>query len=174
MTGGEVEDRGAVDGLDLSTERLEAFSDGVMAVIITLMAFELKVPSSATFDALRHELPSLLVYVLSFANIGIYWNNHHHLLRLTPKISPAVMWSNLNLLLWLSLIPVLTGWVGQQYRHSLPAAAYGVGGGGGGAGPPPRWCWRPGRSASRPWSWPTFPPRSPRSPVRWSTSCLTW
>ena len=111
---------------DMSTDRVEAFSDGVMAVIITLMAFELKVPSSSTFGSLRQELPSLLVYVLSFANIGIYWNNHHHLLRVTPRISPAMMWFNLHLLFWLSLIPVLTEWVGQQYRHSLPAATYGV------------------------------------------------
>jgi uncharacterized membrane protein len=117
---------GEAETVDMSTERLEAFSDGVLAVIITITAFELKVPSSASLAALRHELPLILVYLLSFANIGIYWNNHHHLLRLTPRISPAVMWSNLFLLFWLSLIPWLTAWAGAQYRHPVPAACYGL------------------------------------------------
>ena len=110
----------------MATDRLEAFSDGVMAVIITIMAFELRAPAGTTFAALRHELAPLLVYVLSFANIGIYWNNHHHLLRFTPRISPAVMWSNLHLLFWLSLVPVLTEWVGEAPQHALPAASYGA------------------------------------------------
>jgi uncharacterized membrane protein len=126
MAGSEVDAGRDGGGLDLSTERLEAFSDGVMAVVITLMALELKVPISASFQALRHQLPELLVYLLSFVNIGIYWNNHHHLLRVTPKIGPAVMWANLHLLFWLSLLPLLTAWVGEEYRRSLPAAAYGV------------------------------------------------
>jgi uncharacterized membrane protein len=108
------------------TERLEAFSDGVMAVIITIMAFELKSPSGASFTALSHRLPTLLVYILSFSNVGIYWNNHHHLFRATKRISAGVMWANLFLLFWLSLIPFLTEWVGAQYRHSLPAASYGA------------------------------------------------
>ncbi|HET9076776.1 MAG TPA: TMEM175 family protein [Acidimicrobiales bacterium] len=107
-------------------DRLEAFSDGVMAVIITIMALELKAPVSGTFHALEKSLPGLLVYILSFAFIGIYWNNHHHLLRATPRISGAVMWANLHLLFWLSLIPVVTEWVGTDYRSHLPASVYGV------------------------------------------------
>ena len=110
----------------MGTARVEAFSDAVMAVIITIMAFELRAPHGATWDAVRHELPGLLVYVLSFAFIGIYWNNHHHLLRAAGRISSAAMWANLFLLFWLSLIPVLTEWLRDQYRHALPAAAYGA------------------------------------------------
>jgi uncharacterized membrane protein len=110
----------------LRTHRLEAFSDGVMAVIITIMAFELKAPHGTDLAALRHEVPPLLVYMLSFTYIGIYWNNHHHLLRQTERISGAVMWANLHLLFWLSLVPVLTEWVGESYHHSEPAAAYGT------------------------------------------------
>jgi TMEM175 potassium channel family protein len=106
------------------TGRLEAFSDGVMAVIITIMAFELKAPVGGHFADLRHRLPALLVYVLSFAFIGIYWNNHHHLLRATTKVSGAIMWTNLHLLFWLSLIPVLTEWIGDSYRSTAPAATY--------------------------------------------------
>src|SRR5271154_118232 len=110
---------------DIEPKRLEAFSDGVMAVIITIMAFELRAPAGVNFAALRHELPHLLVYILSFAFIGIYWNNHHHLLRATPRISSTVMWANLHLLFWLSLIPVATEWVGTDWDHTLPAATYG-------------------------------------------------
>ena len=106
--------------------RMEAFSDSVMAVIITIMAFELRAPRGATVIAVRAQLPGLLVYLLSFAFIGIYWNNHHHLLRVAARISGAVMWANLFLLFWLSLIPVLTEWLRDEYPHSLPAAAYGV------------------------------------------------
>jgi uncharacterized membrane protein len=90
------------------------------------MAFELRAPHGATISAVRAELPGLLVYLLSFAFVGIYWNNHHHLLRAATRISGAVMWTNLFLLFWLSLIPVLTEWLRDEYRHSLPAAAYGV------------------------------------------------
>lgn len=107
-------------------QRLEAFSDGVMAVVITIMAFGLAVPASATWHALGHQLPSLLVYVLSFTLIGIYWNNHHHLLRATERISGGVMWANLHLLFWLSLTPVATKWVGQAHSAHLPASAYGI------------------------------------------------
>ena len=107
-------------------ERLEAFSDGVMAVIITLMAFEIRQPASASLSDLGHSLPSLLTYLLSFAFVGIYWNNHHHLLRSTERISAAVMWTNLHLLFWLSLIPVVTEWMAKFYKDSAPAAAYGV------------------------------------------------
>jgi uncharacterized membrane protein len=112
--------------LELGTARVEAFSDAVIAVIITIMALELRAPRSATLDAVRDQLPGLLVYVLSFVFVGIYWNNHHHLLRAADRISGAVMWANLFLLFWLSLIPVLTEWLRDEYRHALPAAAYGV------------------------------------------------
>jgi uncharacterized membrane protein len=108
------------------TDRLEAFSDGVMAVIITLMAFNVKPPAGASLSALRADLPELLVYVLSFAIVGIYWNNHHHLLRATDRISGRVMWSNLHLLFWLSLLPIATGWVGRFPGEAIPSAAYGL------------------------------------------------
>ncbi len=115
---------GSRDAID--THRLEAFSDGVMAVIITIMAFQLKTPVAATFHDLSARLPSLLVYVLSFTVIGIYWNNHHHHLRATRRIDGAVMWTNLFLLFWLSLVPFATAWVGTAHDESLPAATYGV------------------------------------------------
>ena len=108
------------------TGRLEAFSDGVIAVIITIMALELKPPEEPTFDSLHHRLPALLFYILSFTFVGIYWNNHHHLLRAARRISAGVMWSNLHLLFWLSLIPVLTEWVGEHPTKTAPAATYGV------------------------------------------------
>lgn len=106
------------------TGRLVAFSDGVLAVIITIMALELRAPAGHSFADLRQRLPALLIYVLSFTFIGIYWNNHHHLLRATTRVSGPVMWSNLNLLFWLSLIPVLTEWIGTDYTHPVPAATY--------------------------------------------------
>jgi uncharacterized membrane protein len=106
------------------TSRLEAFSDGVLAVIITIMALELKPPDTGEFDALKHRIPALLIYILSFTFIGIYWNNHHHLLRAARRISAGVMWANLHLLFWLSLIPVLTEWVGEHYEKTAPAATY--------------------------------------------------
>ena len=108
------------------TGRLEAFSDGVIAVIITIMALELKAPEGGTFASLRDRLPALLVYILSFTFIGIYWNNHHHLLRAARRITAGVMWANLHLLFWLSLIPVLTEWIGEHYTKTAPAATYGV------------------------------------------------
>ena len=110
----------------MDAHRLEAFSDSVMAVIITIMAFDLKTPISATWHGLDGRLPSLLVYILSFTFVGIYWNNHHHLLRATERISGSVMWANLHLLFWLSLIPFATSWVGSQHGDWLPAAVYGV------------------------------------------------
>jgi uncharacterized membrane protein len=112
--------------LEIGTSRVEAFSDAVMAVIITIMAFELRAPRGASLDAVREQLPGLLVYVLSFVFVGIYWNNHHHLLRAAERISGAAMWANLFLLFWLSLIPVVTEWLRDEYRHVLPAAAYGA------------------------------------------------
>jgi uncharacterized membrane protein len=111
------------------TGRLEAFSDGVLAVIITIMALELKAPVSNGFsgrDGLSGRIPALLVYILSFTFVGIYWNNHHHLLRAARRVTPAVMWANLHLLFWLSLIPVLTEWIGEHWKSTTPAAAYGV------------------------------------------------
>jgi uncharacterized membrane protein len=109
------------------TGRLEAFSDGVIAVIITIMALELKPPEDGTFRSLHARLPALLFYILSFTFVGIYWNNHHHLLRAARRISPGVMWANLHLLFWLSLIPVLTEWVGEHPTETAaPAATYGV------------------------------------------------
>jgi uncharacterized membrane protein len=107
-------------------ERLEAFSDGVMAVIITIMAIGLDVPKNTTWHALSERLPELLVYALSFTMVGIYWNNHHHLLRATDRISGAVMWANLSLLFWLSLTPVATKWVGEDHQASVPASVYGI------------------------------------------------
>jgi uncharacterized membrane protein len=119
-------DRSVDNPAEKETNRLEAFSDGVMAVIITIMVLELKPPSGTTLDDLRQRLPGLLIYVLSFTFIGIYWNNHHHLLRATSRISGAVMWTNLHLLFWLSLVPVVTEWVGQAYGAAAPAATYSV------------------------------------------------
>ena len=110
----------------MSPARLEAFSDGVLAVIITIMAFELKAPVSGDFTSLGHRLPPLLVYMLSFTFIGIWWNNHHHLLRAARRLTGGVMWANLHLLFWLSLIPVLTEWIGEHYDSTAPAASYGL------------------------------------------------
>jgi uncharacterized membrane protein len=117
----------AAQGADeRETGRVEAFSDGVLAVIITIMALELRAPLGGGFADLRARLPALLVYVLSFTFIGIYWNNHHHLLRAARRVTGAVMWANLHLLFWLSLIPVLTEWIGRHYRATAPAATYGL------------------------------------------------
>ena len=113
--------------LESETGRLEAFSDGVLAVIITIMALELKAPvGHGDFGDLRDRLPALLIYILSFTFIGIYWNNHHHLLRAARRVTAGVMWANLHLLFWLSLIPVLTEWIGEHYEKTAPAATYGV------------------------------------------------
>ena len=117
----EAAARPIIDG-----HRLEAFSDSVMAVIITIMAFNLKTPVTATLHGLAGRIPSLLVYILSFTFVGIYWNNHHHLLRATKRINGVVMWANLHLLFWISLIPFATSWVGTEHGHSLPASVYGV------------------------------------------------
>ena len=119
--------RGNAEGQGESeTGRLEAFSDGVLAVIITIMALELKAPVGGRFSDLGARLPALLVYILSFTFIGIYWNNHHHLLRAARRVTAGVMWSNLHLLFWLSLIPVLTEWIGEHYTKTAPAATYGM------------------------------------------------
>ena len=106
--------------------RLEAFSDGVMAIIITIMVLELKAPHDASPAALLPLLPSLLSYVLSFVYVGIYWNNHHHLLHATGRIGGAVLWANLHLLFWLSLFPFVTDWMGHAHLSPWPTATYGV------------------------------------------------
>src|SRR5881296_3139246 len=106
--------------------RLEAFSDGVIAIIITIMVLELKVPHGVELAALKPLLPVFLSYVLSFIYVGIYWNNHHHLLHTAQHVSGGIMWANLHLLFWLSLIPFVTGWMGENHFAALPVAAYGA------------------------------------------------
>ncbi|HVZ38435.1 MAG TPA: TMEM175 family protein [Candidatus Kapabacteria bacterium] len=105
--------------------RLEAFSDGVIAIIITIMVLELKVPHGADLEALRPLLPEFLSYVLSFVYVGIYWNNHHHLMHVVQHVNGSILWANLHLLFWLSLVPFVTGWVGENHAAALPVAAYG-------------------------------------------------
>jgi len=105
--------------------RLEAFSDGVLAIIITIMVLELRAPHSADVAALRPLLPSLLSYVLSFVYLGIYWNNHHHMFQATDHIGGSVLWANLHLLFWLSLLPFVTDWMGENHFAAVPTALYG-------------------------------------------------
>lgn len=109
----------------MSKNRLEAFSYGVLAIIITIMVLELKVPHGTDATALRPLLPVFLSYVLSFAYIGIYWNNHHHLLHTVKHISGSILWANLHLLFWLSLLPFCTGWIGENHIATVPTALYG-------------------------------------------------
>src|SRR6185295_2282442 len=109
----------------MTTARLEAFSDGVFAVIITIMVLELKVPHGTDWDALRPLTPVFLTYVLSFVFIGIYWNNHHHMMHLTERVTGGILWANLHLLFWLSLTPFVTGWMGENHFDTLPTAIYG-------------------------------------------------
>jgi len=106
--------------------RLEAFSDGVMAIIITIMVLELKVPHGEQLESLRPLLPVVLSYVLSFVYVGIYWNNHHHMLHATSKVTGAVLWANLHFLLWLSFFPFVTGWMGENHFGPAPSALYGL------------------------------------------------
>lgn len=106
--------------------RLEAFSDGVLAIIITIMVLELKVPHGADLAALVPLLPLFLSYVLSFIYVGIYWNNHHHLLHAAKRVSGRVLWANLILLFWLSLLPFATGWMGENHFEAMPSALYGL------------------------------------------------
>ena len=105
--------------------RMEAFSDGVIAVIITVMVLELKVPHSEDIASLSPLLPVFLTYVLSFIYVGIYWNNHHHMLHTVHKVSGSLLWANLHLLFWLSLIPFTTGWMGENHFAAVPTALYG-------------------------------------------------
>ncbi|MBV9989880.1 MAG: DUF1211 domain-containing protein [Alphaproteobacteria bacterium] len=110
----------------MEKDRLTAFTDGVIAVIITIMVLELKAPHGADLHALIEQWPSFLSYVLSFIYVGIYWNNHHHFFQLTPAVNGAILWANLHLLFWLSLVPFATSWVGENGFAAGPAAAYGA------------------------------------------------
>jgi uncharacterized membrane protein len=110
----------------MTKSRLEAFSDGVIAIIITIMVLELRAPNDAHVEALRPLIPIFLSYVLSFVFIGIYWNNHHHLLQAARRVNGSILWANLHLLFWLSLIPFVTAWMGENHFAAWPAAAYGI------------------------------------------------
>jgi uncharacterized membrane protein len=110
----------------MQKNRLEAFSDGVIAIIITIMVLEMKVPHETDFTALQKILPVFLSYVLSFIYVGIYWNNHHHMLHTADTVHGGILWANLHLLFWLSLFPFATGWMGENHLAPLPTAAYGV------------------------------------------------
>ena len=110
----------------MTSNRLEAFSDGVLAIVITIMVLEMKVPHGTDPAALRPLLPVFLSYVLSFVYVGIYWNNHHHLFQAVQHVTGAALWANLHLLFWLSLIPFVTGWMGENHLARLPVALYGV------------------------------------------------
>ena len=110
----------------MESGRLEAFSDGVLAIIITIMVLEFKVPHGSELEALRPLAPVALSYLLSFVYVGIYWNNHHHMLYATHRIDGLVLWANLHLLFWLSLVPFVTGWMGENHFAPVPTAAYGV------------------------------------------------
>jgi uncharacterized membrane protein len=110
----------------MGKNRLETFSDGVLAIIITIMVLELKAPHSADFSALRPLLPVFLSYLLSFVYLAIYWNNHHHMLHSVEHVSGGVLWANLHLLFWLSLVPFITAWMGENHFASAPTALYGL------------------------------------------------
>ena len=115
------------NGMELMHKgRLEAFSDGVIAIIITIMVLELKAPQSVEFAGLKDLVPYILSYVLSFVYVAIYWNNHHHLLHAVKQVNGAVLWANMHLLFWLSLIPFVSGWMGQHATAPLPIALYGL------------------------------------------------
>ena len=106
--------------------RLEAFSDGVIAIIITIMVLELETPERADWHALQELAPMLSAYVLSFVFVGIYWNNHHHMLHASSRVTGGILWANLHLLFWLSLVPFVTRWLGNHHREAVPTATYGV------------------------------------------------
>src|SRR3982751_4849841 len=106
--------------------RLEAFSDGVLAIIITIMVLELKVPHGADWAALKDLWPELAAYFVSFVYVAIYWNNHHHMIHAVKRVDARIMWANMHLLFWLSLVPVTTGWIDKNLGVALPVAAYGV------------------------------------------------
>jgi uncharacterized membrane protein len=106
--------------------RLEAFSDGVIAILITIMVLELKTPQGTELSALRGSFPTLISYVMSFVFLGIYWNNHHHMFQTVGRVNGTILWANLHLLFWLSLVPFVTGWTGQNHFAQIPTALYGV------------------------------------------------
>jgi uncharacterized membrane protein len=110
----------------MTKARLEAFTDGVIAILITIMVLELHVPHEAAWHALRPLVPVFLTYALSYVYLGIYWNNHHHMLHACERINGKAMWANLHLLFWLSLVPFVTGWMGQNHVEAIPAAVYGI------------------------------------------------
>src|SRR5256885_8713382 len=110
----------------MTKTRLEAFSDGVIAILITIMVLELRAPHGTDWAALRASVPSLLTYVLSFVFLGIYWNNHHHMLQAADRINGAILWANLHLLFWLSLTPFVAGWMGENHAAPIPTAVYGM------------------------------------------------
>ena len=110
----------------MGKNRLEAFSDGVIAIIITIMVLELKVPHGESIDALAPLIPVFMSYVLSFIYVGIYWNNHHHMLHASRKVTGPILWANLHLLFWLSMFPFATGWMGENHFAATPSALYGV------------------------------------------------
>lgn len=110
----------------MNKSRLEAFSDGVLAIIITIMVLELKVPEGSSFVSLEKLFPKFLAYILSFIYVGIYWNNHHHMLQTVKKVTGAILWSNLHLLFWLSLIPFVTAWAGDNNFSNAPMMLYGI------------------------------------------------
>ena len=110
----------------MQKNRLEAFSDGVVAILITIMILELKVPHGDDWAALRPLLPVLVTYILSFVFLGIYWNNHHHMLHAVERVNGPILWANHHLLFWLSLVPVVTGWMGEHHNAPVPTAAYGI------------------------------------------------
>lgn len=110
----------------MGKNRMEAFSDGVLAIIITIMVLELKIPHGDTLEALRPLIPVMFSYLLSFIYIGIYWNNHHHLLHTVKRVNGTVLWANLHLLFWLSLLPFVTGWMGENHFAAVPTALYGL------------------------------------------------
>jgi uncharacterized membrane protein len=110
----------------MNSSRLEAFSDGVIAIIITIMVLELKVPHGDTMDALAPLIPNFLSYVLSFVYVGIYWNNHHHMLHTCEQVTGQILWANLHLLFWLSLFPITTAWLGENYFAAAPSVLYGA------------------------------------------------
>lgn len=110
----------------MGKDRLEAFSDGVIAILITIMVLEFKVPQGTDWLALRPLVPVFLMYILSFVFLGIYWNNHHHMLQATERINGKILWANLHLLFWLSLVPFVTGWMGENHFVAVPTAVYGI------------------------------------------------
>jgi uncharacterized membrane protein len=110
----------------MTKTRLEAFSDGVVAILITIMVLEFKVPHGSDWAALAPLLPKFLTYVMSFVFLGIYWTNHHHLIHAMREVTGGILWANLHLLFWLSLVPFVTAWMGENHRESIPTAVYGI------------------------------------------------